>query len=198
MPKDLMVLLGVGDGVRPEIVFKGQIFGNVGDEGVFAALIFGAAQHLLHTGEIGKGTEIDGVLAFVEYALHARGGEADADGGALADDLPFPVEKGRVSGEQPDEARGGRRFEPREEGAALLAAGLGGFPGKRAESLVRREQAELRIRGNGGGSGDYVRVVEEFLEPVHSTVLLNRVWRHSGGCPACRDILDRRRKFPPE
>ena len=188
VPEDLMVLLGVGDGIRLKVVFKGQIFGNVGDEGVFTALVFGAAQHLLHAGEIGKGGKVNGVLAFVEDAFHARAGEADADGGGFfADEHPFPVEKRRVPGEEPDEAHGGRLFDPRKEGVALLAARLGGFPDKRIEGLVRRDQGKLRICGNGGSSGDYVRVVEEFLEPVHSTVLLNRVWRHSGGCPpACR------------
>ena len=120
----------------------------------------------------------------MEDAFHARAGEADADGGGVfADEHPFPVEKRRVPGEEPDEAHGGRLFDPRKEGVALLVARLGGFPDKRIEGLVRRDQGKLRIRGNGGSSGDYVRVVEEFLEPVHSTVLLDRVWRHSGGCP---------------
>lgn len=73
----------------------------------------------------------------MEDAFHARAGEADADGGGVfADEHPFPVEKGRVPGEEPMR-RTAEVVRPMKEGVALLAARLGGFPDKRIEGLVR-------------------------------------------------------------
>mgnify|MGYP000632860219 CR=1 FL=1 len=116
VPEDLMVLLGVGDGIRLKVVFKGQIFGNIGDE-AYLRRSYSALRSISSTqARSVKAERVNGVLAFVKDAFHARAGESDADGGAvLADERPFPVEKGRVPGEEPDEAHGGRLFDPRKE-----------------------------------------------------------------------------------